>query len=182
MRYSFGTSALLLVLVIAGCSHSSGTEPTSGILAANDFDDIDGWVADSSVLVTLSKARAHSGAYSTMAAPGHEFSFGYNNKLSRVAPTMPTKIKVSAWVMLPNAQTNAKLVTEIKSSNGANMQWDGLELAKTVKRFNKWQYVEQTVSIPPAAKPDDRLLAYLWLANSKEPVYLDDLKISLATK
>lgn len=174
--------ALLAALLLTGCSGSPGEAPAAGVLAANDFENLDGWLADSPSLATLNRDQAHSGVYSTMAAPGKDYSLGYNNTLSKLSPTLPAKLTVGAWVLVPSSQAAAKLVTEVRSAgaNGASLLWEGLDLTKAVKVFNKWQYVEQTIAMPAAAKPDSRLQVYLWRADSKAPVYLDDLKIALA--
>ena len=119
-----------------------------------------------------------------MVKPGYDYGLGYSNTLSRLAPEWPAKLTVSAWVMLPSGEASAKLVTEVKSgaTNSPGLLWEGLDLNKAVKVYNKWQYVEQTITLPETAKPNSRLLVYLWCADSKQPVYLDDLKISLAAK
>lgn len=175
-------AALLAALFLIGCSNKSGEAPSTGLLAHNDFENLDGWLANSPAVATLSRGKAHSGAYSTMVGPGHEYSLGYDNALSRLSPDWPAKLKVGAWVFLPNDQTKAKLVTELKApaDNGPGLLWDGLELATNVKQYNQWQYVEKTFTLPANAKASHRLLVYVWLADGKEPVYLDDLTISLA--
>jgi hypothetical protein len=178
------TAVLLGALLFTGCSSSPSETTATGPLAANDFENVDGWLADSPALATLNRDRAHSGAYSTMVAPGMDFSLGYNNMLKNLAPEWPAKLTVSAWVLVPNEQAAAKLVTEIKRgpTNSAGLLWEGLELNKAVKIYNKWQYVEQTITLPPSATPNSRILVYLWRAESKVPVYLDDLKIALASR
>ncbi|MDQ2794058.1 MAG: hypothetical protein M3Y12_08625 [Bacteroidota bacterium] len=177
-KYAF--AFLLVALGASSCSQKPAEPTGSDVLATNDFENLDGWLADSPALVTLTKSRAHSGVYSTQAGPGYDFSLGYNNQLSRLAPEWPGKLKVSAWVLLPNDQAAAKLVMEVKSgaTTSAGLLWEGLDLTKAVKSYNKWQYVEQTITLPETAKPTSRLLVYLWRADSKQPVYLDDLKIS----
>lgn len=173
--------AFLAALLLTGCANSASEAPATGPLAANDFENLDGWLADSPALATLNRAKAHSGVYSTMAGPGQDYSLGYSNALSRLSPNWPAKLTVGAWVFVPNGQARAKLVTEVTSgaASGTGLLWEGLDLTKAVKTFNKWQYVEQTITMPATAKPTSRLKVYLWRAESNAPVYLDDLKISL---
>ncbi|WP_303309529.1 hypothetical protein [Hymenobacter sp. BT730] len=177
-------TALLVALFLAGCSSAPSTTPDTALLAASSFENMDGWLADSPALATLNQDQAHTGKYSTMVSPGHEFSLGYSNKLSKLAPDWPAQLKVGAWVMLPNDQAAAKLVVEVQAPEhkGPNLLWEGFDLTQSVKRYNQWQYVEYTITLPTAAGPNHRLLAYLWLADSKQPVYLDDLKIFLPGK
>lgn len=174
--------AVLAASLLAGCSQTPPQTPTAGNLAFNDFDNLDGWLADSPALITLSQEKAHSGKYSTMVSSDYAYSLGYNNTLGRLSPDWPAKLKISAWVLLPSDQAAAKLVAEVKSADtqASNLLWQGLELPKAVKTYNAWQYVEQTIVVPNSAKANSRLLVYLWRADSKVPVYLDDLTIALA--
>ncbi|SNR74322.1 MULTISPECIES: hypothetical protein [Hymenobacter] len=180
----YASAALLCTLFLGSCSQQPSTPSAPGVLASSSFENLDGWLPDAPGLALLSRDQAHSGTYSTMVAPDHDFSLGYNNKLSRLAPDWPAKLTIGAWVFLPNEQAAAKLVTEVRSDkpNQPNLLWEGLDLLSTVKVYNKWQYVEQTVTMPAAAKANSRLLVYLWRADSKQPVYLDDVQISLASK
>lgn len=175
-------AAAIAALLLTSCTSGASEAPATGLLAANGFENLDGWLAESPALATLNKDQAHSGKYSTMAAPGNDYSLGYNNALSKLSPDWPAVLTVSAWVLVPNDQATAKLVTEVTGggAKGASLLWQGLDLTKAVKVFNKWQYVEQTITMPATAKPNSRLKVYLWRAESKDPVYLDDLKISLA--
>lgn len=183
MRFVFrAATGLLLTGLLAGCSAPPAETPASARLAANDFENLDGWLADSPALATLTQEQAHSGRYSTRVSGGHDFGLGYSNTLARLAPEWPARLTVGAWVLLSGEQATGQLVMEIKNPGTAtaNLLWEGLELAQHVKVFNKWRYVEHTITLPAAARPDSRLLVYLWRANSRQPVYLDDLTISLA--
>ncbi|MCA8832422.1 carbohydrate binding domain-containing protein [Hymenobacter pini] len=172
-----GVAAVLL----SGCGSQPDTAVGKQLLVSSSFENLDGWLADSPAATSLTRERAHTGEYSTMIGPRHEFSLGYSNLLSRLAPDRPAKLAIGAWVWLPSDQAAAKLVTEIKGlEGGPNLLWEGLDVAQAAKVHNKWQYVTQTITLPPAAGPNNRLLVYLWRANSPQPVYLDDVSISLA--
>lgn len=182
LKYSLLSQLFLSVGLLTACSPNPPVLQAAGPLAANDFEHLDGWVTDSLALATLNRDQAHSGKYSTLVAPGNDYSLGYNNALSKLSPDWPGVLTVSAWVLVPNEQAAAKLVTEVTGggAKGASLLWQGLDLPKAVKSFNKWQYVTQTITMPATAKPNSRLKVYLWRAESKGPVYLDDLTISLA--
>ncbi|SHJ35599.1 hypothetical protein SAMN02745146_2898 [Hymenobacter daecheongensis DSM 21074] len=172
-------AALLLTLSLAGCSPKTDDAQSANVLAENDFDHLDGWAGDLPALATLSKTKAHSGAYSTSVRPGFDYSLGFSNVLGKLTDRRPQKITISAWVMLPNDQANARLVVEIKDPNKSDdLLYKALELRSVVKKYNEWQQVEQTIEMPATAAVTSRLLVYLWRADSNEPVYLDDMKIS----
>ncbi|MGI4834883.1 MAG: carbohydrate binding domain-containing protein [Janthinobacterium lividum] len=169
---------LLAAVVLAGCSRASA--PATATLAATDFENLSGWLADQPVRETLTKQQAHSGSYSTSVRPGQDFSLGYNNALSQLAADRPTRLQISAWVQQTGAAPGPKLVTELKSASGSRLLWEGLDIAPVAKVPGKWYRVEQTITLPATAAPDSRLLVYLWRADSTTPTYLDDLQIASA--
>ncbi|MDF7812735.1 hypothetical protein [Hymenobacter sp. YC55] len=169
---------MLTSLMLAGCSQSQDAA-SSNELTSSDFEHFDGWLGNSAGALT--KDQAHSGKYSTVVAPGQDYSLGYSNELGKLSPNWPSKITVGAWI-LSAGQTSAKMVIEVKPGNDNRppLVWEGVDLSKAVTTFNKWQYVESTITMPAAAKPTSLLKVYLWGASTRQPVYLDDLKISLA--
>ncbi|QKG53972.1 carbohydrate binding domain-containing protein [Hymenobacter sp. BRD67] len=171
--------ALLLLASLASCGDSTSTPANS--LASNNFESVDGWMGDTPQ-PSLTKEKAHSGAYSVSVRPGIDYSLGYNNTLGRMSTSRPEKIKISGWVYLPSPQASAQLVTEIKDptlpTNNV-LLWNGIDLKKEVKKFNEWQQVERVITIPATAKATSTLKVYLWRADDSQPVYLDDLSLSL---
>jgi len=169
---------LLAAVVLAGCSRAPA--PAAGTLAANDFENLAGWLADSPAQATLTQLQAHSGKYSTSAGPGHDYSLGYSNLLSRMTADRPIRLRISAWVQQTGSEPSPKLVTELKSPQGGSLLWEGLDVGTVAKAPGKWYRVEQIVALPATAPPDSRLLVYLWRADSTTPTYLDDLEIATA--
>lgn len=156
------------------------TEHPAGQITSNDFESLDGWVGDTPA-PSLTKEKAHSGAYSVSVRPGLDYGLSYNNFLGKMSPNRLGKIKVTAWVYLPSAQAAAKLVTEIKDPTRATdnqLLWQGLDLAKAVKKYNEWQQVTQEITLPAKAAATSRFQVYLWRADSGQPVYLDDVTIA----
>ena len=170
--------SLSAVILLASCSQEQNAA-SNNTLASTDFDHFDGWLGNYSSALT--KNQAHSGGYSTMVGPGQEYSLGYSNELGKLSPDWPAKITVGAWV-LSEGQTSAKMVIEVKPGNDNRppLIWEGIDLSKAVTMQNKWQYVESTITMPTTAKSESLLKVYMWSANTRQPVYLDDLKISLA--
>lgn len=169
---------MLSGLVLTACSQNQNVNSRDN-LTFNDFEHFDGWLGNSAGALT--KDQAHSGKYSTVVGPGQDYSLGYSNELGKLSPDWPAKIKISAWV-LTAGPTSSRMVIEVKPGNDNRppLVWDGIDLSKAVTTYNKWQYVESTITMPETAKPTSLLKIYLWGASTRQPVYLDDLKISLA--
>lgn len=179
-RY-FTFAAALLALSLSACSDKSESDADAGLLTSNDFEHLNGWIGDSPSSATLTTEKAHSGKYSVVVKPGADYGLGYGNVLSKMSATRPGKITISAWVMVPSNQALAQLVTEIKDPTTNKLYlWNGVDLVKEAKKFNVWQKVERTITVPAEATATSRIQIYPWRGNSGQPVYVDDIEVKLA--
>lgn len=167
-----------LALALAGCGSDEVAKTPADQITFNDFEAADGWSAGAPV-PSLTKEKAHSGTFSIRVAPGLDYSLGYNNLLGKISSTRLKKVKVQAWVFVPNAQSTAVLVTQVHSvEQNKDLLWDGLDVAKEAKALNKWVQIEKEITVPETATYTNQLLVYLWRSGSAQPTYLDDLRIS----
>lgn len=111
--------------------------------------------------------------------PGVDFSMGYNNMLSLVSTTRLKKIKVHAWVWIPDRNAAASLVTQVTNPADGNksIMWQGMDLVAKAKKFSKWVEIEQEYTLPDNATANSKLYCYMWRGSSPSSVYLDDLQI-----
>lgn len=173
-------AAALLALSLSACSDGSSPSSSEKLLAANDFEQLAGWIGDNPAGATLTTDKAHSGKYSVVVKPGSDYGLGYGNVLSKLSGTRPAKIAVSAWVLVPNKDAGAVLVTEIKDpATNKTLLWAGLDCGKQVKKFNEWQKVEKTIDIPAEATAASRIQIYPWRGGGGQPVYVDDVEVRL---
>jgi hypothetical protein len=174
---TFSTLGLALLLS-SGCSKTSAEE--KDVLTSNDFDHLDGWVGD---VPSLTREKAHSGAYSIVVQPGIDYSLGYSNPLGRLSTSRPDKIRISAWVMRTGDQNSAKLVAEIKDpTTGAKALWEAIDLSQQVRKLNEWKHIEHVITVPPTVSATSRIMVYMWDAGAGQPTYLDDLTLSQVAK
>lgn len=170
---------LYALLAVALFSCGGSKEKPKGLLIENDFEAMDGW-ANGCTNASLNKEKAHSGVYSLKVNPGMDFSMGYSNQLGKLSPSRVKKMKVHAWVFVPNDKALATLVTEMKNPGEEKSAfWDGIDLVKEAKvnGFNKWIEVEKTQELPESANFNSQLLFYLWRGSSTQPVYMDDVQL-----
>lgn len=166
-----------LALFLASCADDAAEAPADQI-SFNDFEAVEGWSAGAPV-PSITKERAHSGSFAVRVGSGVDFSLGYNNLLGKISSTRLKKVKIQAWVFVPNAQATAVLVTQIHSvEQNKDLLWDGLDVTKEAKVINKWVQIEKEVTLPETATYTNQLLVYLWRSTSPQPTYLDDLRIS----
>ncbi len=171
---------LLYGLMTLSCIACGRTEnKPAGLMTSNDFEESEGWMSGA-VNASLTKDKAHSGVYSVKVAPGLDYSLGYNGTLGKLSSSRLEKIKLHAWIFLPNDKATAKLVTEVKNpGQEKGVVWDGVDLVERgkVDGFNKWIEVEKIVPLPKEVNSESQLLVYLWRGDSSEPVYVDDLQL-----
>lgn len=168
-------------LALTACNDQPApTGRPQGQLAFNDFEAVDGWASGAAV-PSLTTEKAHSGTTAVVVQPGIDYSLGYNNLLGRLGDGKARKLRVRAWVLLPNAKATAVLVTQLRDeATQKDLLWAGLPLAEATKTTNQWVRVEKEVTLPATAAYANRVLVYLWRNDSSQPAYLDDLEISRA--
>ena len=167
----------LFLLTLAACGSREDGTPANQ-LASNDFESVEGWAGDASP-ASLTKDKSHSGRYSVRVGPGVDFSMGYTNTLNLVSTIRLKKIKVHAWVWIPDRNAAASLVTQITNPADGNkaIMWQGMDLIAKAKKFSKWVEIEQEYTLPETVTANSKLYCYMWRGSSPSSVYLDDLQI-----
>lgn len=170
----------LVALTVAGCGGNDNAASDPNTLVSNDFDTLAGWLPEPQS-ATLTREKAHSGHYSLKVDGTHEYSLGFNALLGQLHETRISKIKVSAWVFVPSAEAKAALVTAVSTPGAPSdkpLLWESLDLSQT-KEINKWVEVSKVVTLPANTAPTNALVLYLWRTSGNQPVYLDDLRVTV---
>lgn len=179
MKKTFLLLGALVALTAAGCG-GSNTASDQNVLINNDFDTLAGWLPEAQN-ATLSRDKAHSGHYALKVDPAHDYSLGYKAQLGQLHETRVKKIKVSAWAFVSTADAKASLVVTVSNPDPANdkpLLWDAVEVSAG-NHAGKWAEVSKTITIPANASPSCLLGLYLWRNEGSQPVYLDDLRVTL---
>ncbi|MBD2766894.1 carbohydrate binding domain-containing protein [Hymenobacter sp. BT664] len=166
------------VFLLAACSGPGADPNEANLLASNNFESVDGWTSGMPV-PSLTKEKAHSGRYSVIVDPKVEFSLGYTNFLRALSASALKKVKVQAWILVPNRNAAANIVLQIVDS--ADLQrkpyfWQALDVMQQVKKDNQWVEVAQEFTLPANTAPTHMLSTYLWRRGDQR-VYMDDLRI-----
>jgi hypothetical protein len=169
-------TVMLLGLVACG---ESKTEIPANMLVHNDYESVDGWLLDAGKPIpSLTKDRAHSGRFSIRVDQANEYSLGYTNQLGRISTSKLKKIKVHAWINVPNNRAGAALVVQVEGDGGKSLFWEGISLTDATKDYNKWTEMTKVLTLPDNLAYNNLLKVYLWRSGSNQPVYLDDLEIT----
>lgn len=170
---------ILLALPLAAlfaCGSDDSAKDAKDVMMNADFDSLVGWVPDPS---TLTKEKAHSGAYSLKVDPTHEYSLTYSNTLGQLSGTRIRGIKVDAWAYLPSKDAAANLVFVLKDNvGGQDILNEQIGLLSQVKEYGKWVQISKEISFPASANYTSQLGVYLWRASSAVPVYVDDIRVT----
>ncbi|QNE41280.1 hypothetical protein F1C16_17825 [Hymenobacter sp. NBH84] len=169
-----------LLGLLAGCKRAANVPPVGSGQKEwihQDFDDLQRW-SGGEYTASLTQERAHSGQFSLKAGPGVDYSLTFSAPFDQLSLTKPRKLRVQAWVWVPEETNNTTLVITAVNSKGV-VSWEGIQLANTVKGYKSWQHLDQKVMMSPQLTSDDVLKLYLWQRNGNDnSLYLDDLIIS----
>jgi hypothetical protein len=176
---------LFFITALAGltaCSSDSASEyqRQSGpnVLTDTSFEEVLGWGGIDPSMLT--RERAHTGVFSMRVDKDHEYSLTYDVALGKMSPRKVKKIKLNAWVFLPSENTKAILGVQVIDPDQGNKETfgDGLKM-ETVHDYNKWVQIEKEMELPESLAPTHHLKLFLWRAAAVDPVYVDDLRLSI---
>ncbi|GAA4350909.1 hypothetical protein GCM10023185_09080 [Hymenobacter saemangeumensis] len=166
-------------LGLGACSTDSSSDMPTGMITRNDFENTQGWGGANEPTVTTEKA--HSGKYSITVNPQYEFSHTYIRTLGQMTGGKPKKMTVTAWAWVPDKESTAVIVVDIKHSpeNGAQVFYETLDLVPAVQEFKAWRKVSKTFNLPDSIASTNQCKVYLWRGSSPRPVFVDDVSIEV---
>lgn len=170
--------ALVAVTTLAGtltsCGNNGGASRAENVVAANDFESMDGWAPANP---SITREKAHSGHYSARINQAVEFSAGYTNLLGSMSSVRMQKLTVKAWGLRSGGDAKASLVVQVVNPvTGASLYWQALDVTTQVTTLNRWTEVSKTFDIPATLGPTEQMRIYLWRTGS-QAVYLDDIAL-----
>lgn len=185
MPLSFSSQARLLTLLgglgilAVACGSNKTASTAADVLVGNDFESLAGWLGVTPN-PSLTDEKAHSGHYSIKVDGTIEYSLGFASTLGALHDTRVKRIKVTAWVFVPDAQAVALLVTHAGDApNVKPLLWDGFDVTKAVAgSYGKWVEVSKVMELPGAVTAATNIGFYLWHTGGSQPVYLDDLTVT----
>ena len=177
-------TALLGLGLLAGCAGPPAGYPELDThpITFNNFEAGGGWSNDPgrndySLVV---RGNAHSGQYALRVDRDHEFSLTYEMPLGRLSHTPIKVVHLEARVFMVNYKATANIGLQIMEPDGLHqVHGDDLKLREVVNTFSKWVKVNKDFALPAGLQPEQRLRVYLWRADAREEVLLDDVKLSI---
>ncbi|MCR5887953.1 hypothetical protein LRS06_09205 [Hymenobacter sp. J193] len=154
------------MLLLTQCSMVPGT-----IIMQNDFEQAG---QANPRPPEISDELAHSGNFSSKLTK--EMAYGPTWGAKWEEAQQPRKLRVQAWVNLPNHHQKTAFVVEVVR-NDTTRYWKTLSIHAVVKRFHQWEFVWKTFVLPHDVGPGDYIRVYLWQAGERQVLYLDDFTI-----
>jgi hypothetical protein len=165
----------------AGCSRQADLRDDAGnkIFVINDFESLVGWLGAASH-PSLTKERAHSGQYALKVDGAIPYSLSYNSTLGNLSEVRLKKLRLSAWVLVPDAEASALLVTHIGDAPPATkpLLWDSFDVAKATQKRGQWAHVSKVINMPAEADANTAIGLYLWCNKGTKATYIDDIVVS----
>lgn len=170
-----------VVFGLLGCDSRATVDENT--LMHTDFESLMGWLPDTQTAL-LGREQAHSGTYSLKVDPQHPYSLTYRAVLGTLHDTRIRKIRLSAWVFVPDAQAQATLVVTIndRSEQPKDVFWNGTVLQEAVAgQYGRWVEISKELELPEEANSSHELTVYLWRTGGDNAVFLDDLTMQNIT-
>ena len=175
--------SLFLVGALAAttaCSSAGQSDELSKALMHNDFESLAGWLSQTPP-PSLTHEKAHSGHYSVKVDANTEYGLGYNSTLGQLSDVRITKLKLDAWVLVPNSRAGGLLVTHMGDiiPGQTPLLWDGFDVVKACNgKYGEWTHISKVLEIPATATNSTNIGIFLWRNKETQTVYLDDLAIT----
>lgn len=161
-------------LLVAGCRREQG------MLLQSDFEQYEGWTdsAGTKPPAWLTTTHAHAGRYSQSIPAGQEYGAEYRAALNKCG-FVPRRLLLNTWVYLPSGRTGStELVVYVDCHERRPAIWRSIHLEQVVKRYQKWEQVQQTFPLPSDVEPGDEVRVSLWHPEPLgENIWLDDLRL-----
>lgn len=175
---TLSATALTGLFFAVSCGGDSTAANDPNQIAFTNYESVAGWM---DVQGSLTKDKAHSGAYSVKVDAANEYGMGYVFPLGKATPRKPRKVRIEGWAFKTDGKSNAKLALQIVDATTGQQKFsDDISFASQVKDAGKWVEISKDVTIPENTTSADMLKVFLWRAEAASPAYLDDLRISLA--
>ena len=165
------------MLALCSCSKPETSMDDENLITFNNFESVDGW---GNSHPSITKEKAYSGKYATKVDQANEYSFGYDKLIGQITTKKPKKLKLEAWAYIPNKQEGGAQLVFVMTRPANNQQiiWEGIKFEDT-HEFKEWTKVNKEINLPDNIEISDRVQVYLWRAGASQPVYIDDLKLSV---
>lgn len=134
----------------------------------NDTDSHE-WINQQSV---KDVPNAHSGNSVCIIDSVHVFSLGFSKTIENIGNKFK-EIHFSYWIYTKSDNAKFSSVFSV-DFNGQNINWEAHPAATPPP--NNWVKIEEVFTLPPKAEPNNQVAIYV-LNQSKEEIYVDDLKI-----
>jgi len=172
--------------LLSGCGSSTPkTETVAGqpkqnlIEITNDMENaaavIPSWINETSV-IAMKDPAAHSGEYACVTNSTVEYGYAYQELLKNINSSLPKNVVITGWVYTTVAKPNLSIILNI-SEKQQNYDWKSFPLADNLTETGKWVEFSTSFYFDKPLNPEQEIRIFPW-NQSKQPIYIDDLKIS----
>jgi len=178
--------ALLGLALLGACSspppNPVGPDVDTSTFTFNNFEAGGGWSSNANQnnpdLVV--RGNAHSGQYALRVDRDHEYSLTYEMPLGSISPRKFRAVHLEAWVFMASERGTATIGWQLMQPDGSAAVTGGeLKLREAVHDYGKWVKVTTDFVLPAEAQALQRLRVFMWRADAREEVLLDDVKLSI---
>ena len=126
----------------------------------------------------VESASAHSGNGYTFADPENPFGLGIERTFPDELKASNVRLSCSGWVKSNAANDQAVFVITLRNEE-VTVFWKAIYLSDLLDKTGVWYEFSDEVDVPASITKTGLLKAYLWNSDSKDTIFIDDLKFTL---
>lgn len=176
---------VIIGIFISACSNSGSNTQSNEqggkneIVITNDLENakgvIPGWMNENTI-ITMQDPKAHSGEFSSVISESFPYSYYYKELVKNIKNEVPKSATFSGWVYTTIVNPNFSIICDIKQDT-IGYDWKAFPLDKVLSETGKWVEFSSSFTFNKPLNPDQTIAIFAW-NQSKEPIYIDDLKIT----
>lgn len=176
---------ITITVGLTACSNSGTNSQTGGsggqneIVITNDLENarggIPGWMNENTI-IAMKDSNAHSGVYASVISESFPYSYYYKEMIKNIKNEIPKSVTFSGWVYTTVSNPIFAIICDIKEDT-VTYEWKAYPLDKELSETGKWVEFTSSFAFDKPLNPKQTIALYAWNQN-KEPVYIDDLKVT----
>jgi hypothetical protein len=170
-------ASILLVVFLSlfwgSCHSSDGAQ--KGLVYANDFEDVKGWIHG----LGLCTYPVHSGSWACRMDTLHPYGPTVHLRFDEISTQPLKKVSYSIWCFLKTPNTQGKMIVAIDGGGKQNILYEAKDIRETIKETGKWVEFKGECDLSKGGfnRPDNSISVYPW-NTSKGEMIVDDMQVT----
>ena len=160
--------SFVLILGLWSCGGSTSSKSSESVFV-NDFESLYGFIEK------VDKGKAYGGECYYTIDSTVQYSIGFNKKFNKISSKKYSKVKFSAFVLFPNANTSIDMVIQIWDPKINPIKVQSAPITGQLG-INKWTEVSVELPLDTLYAPENDVRCFFFNPSGNQ-LYVDDFKV-----